>query len=32
MNLGENINRDISDVMLVKYAELSNKRINRRRI
>ncbi len=28
MNLGENINRDISDVMLVKYAELSNKRIN----
>ena len=26
MNLGDNINRDISDALLVNYAELSNKR------
>ena len=26
MNLGEDINKDISDALLVKYVELSNKR------
>jgi hypothetical protein len=28
MNLGENINKDISYSLLVKYVELSNKRTN----